>query len=356
MGYLAGYLPLCLAPLIIYMIWRLADRSLPVPVFLIGGYAWAALLLGAFGVAAAARWGGCGADPEPDIVKCTAGATQCQRPFNPACPDRFPGTCQRLEPGSLYCPPGATATFQYCERPVRGAIAQEQSTWSDLAFMGSGLFVAMMLDLDRRRPAWRTRRRSFMVGPSLFSISYVILVIFMGPASMFLHAGMKAWGGFFDNFSIMLWIWMGTGYSVSRWGIYAPKQRNVTQQVAATAMAILIFAVGAALSAALSLRWPSTRAWNVPLFGSLWAANEIAQCIFLAVFRRFRKDTEGFVSFVLLGLIAALLGVGLGLKEWCESPTSALQGHPLFHTFAAAATFLAFILWRLKPDAPDAIG
>jgi len=350
MGYLAAYLPLCLAPIAIVAIWRAVDRRVPVPSRLLAGYAWAMLLMGGFGIAAAVSYGGCGAEPEPGVVHCERAGLVCHRDWAPGCPVRERAQCDPPD-GRGYCATGWRASFQYCEQMERGRVAQEQSTWSDLAFVASGLFVLMLVELDRRRPDWRGRRRSFMMGPSCFSVPYGFVVIFMGPASMVLHASMKAWAGFMDNFSILIWTMFGLGYSLTRWPALTGNDRSeLRHDIGWTIAFWLFFVLGLVFLGIISGSYPGSRDILVGVVAGLWALNELLQWLCLATRRRFETNRQGGAALAIYVLIAALIGFAFLFKEQCASPASTQQGHPLFHTFAAVATLMAFLLFRLKPE------
>ncbi len=107
-------------------------------------------------------------------------------------------------PGSNDSCTNSTPDTCFCESyDVSQAIGVRQpaNTWSNLGYVVAGLLILWQLGRDRARG---TIASNLMIGPRLMSIGYGALVLFLGPASMLFHGSLKAWGGWFDGFSLVL--------------------------------------------------------------------------------------------------------------------------------------------------------
>jgi len=97
----------------------------------------------------------------------------------------------------------------YCERLRTGKmVLQPINTWTNVGYMAVGLAIlAVLPSLLGANP---------MAGPDLYSVGLGMVIIFLGPGSMFFHASMKAWGGWIDNISMNLFISWVALYDVFR--------------------------------------------------------------------------------------------------------------------------------------------
>ena len=50
----------------------------------------------------------------------------------------------------------------------------------------------------------------------VFSLCYAFMTIFLGPASMMLHVGLRNWGGWFDSLSLFVWFGFVASYGLYR--------------------------------------------------------------------------------------------------------------------------------------------
>ena len=87
----------------------------------------------------------------------------------------------------------------FCEEFHSGMVKQPSNTWSNLGFVAAGLFL--LAQLGSGDPATAPNP---MVVATLFSVMYGLIVIFLGPGSMYFHASMKEWAGWIDTFSMIL--------------------------------------------------------------------------------------------------------------------------------------------------------
>jgi hypothetical protein len=193
-------------------------------------------------------------------------------------------------------PPASCLPRCYCEAPRAAGVLQLANTWSNLGF----IFVGGLIVGARRDPlfGWAT--------------------VFLGPASMALHATLTFPGQLVDILSM-----------------YLVPTLLIARNLAAPAWAYI--AANAALFAA-QWAWPEARRW---LFAVLVVAAAVSE---LRVRRRRR------FLLVSIALLLASFGVwALDAKDlWCW-PTSLLQGHAVWHLGCAAAVGVLYLYLHDEP-------
>ena len=109
--------------------------------------------------------------------------------------------------GSCFCEhsPAVRAIFE------KGFIVQGWNTWSALGFSVVGLVILGFLAFGDP-PAQQNR----MTRDYFYSLFYSGLTIFLGPASMMFHVGLRNWGGWSDSLSIHIWFGFVLLYNVYR--------------------------------------------------------------------------------------------------------------------------------------------
>lgn len=234
-----------------------------------------------------------------------------------------PDSCT-LPGGNCYC-----EAFPSDPAPVK----QSVNTWSGLVAALGGLIILAIADRDRRSavpPAGPMSAGGF------YAIAYGALAVFLGPGSMFFHAGLTRFGGWLDNMSMVLYVSFLLVYDASRVFRFDTNRALVVGLFAGVnvlfgvliwlvdgsgTFAFAILAVGAVLAQIAILLW---RPGGVRRHFTPW-------------------------------LLVALITFGVAFVIWrlswtgaplCD-PTSALQGHGLWHVMAMAATpFLLFFYLR----------
>jgi hypothetical protein len=228
----------------------------------------------------------------------------------------------------------------YCENYTRpGPIKQPANTWSNLGFVAAGLLV-----LGQTRRLRRPARVNPMTAPGFYATLYGALVVFLGPASMFFHASLRAWGGWIDLVSMMLYSSFLLTYDLVR-------IRGASRRVFVAIYLPLVLAQG--LADAL-----------VPKSGQLLFGAGIAGVLVLEglilsghVPGLARQGWPWFV--IALGLFAAAYG---GIWLWSNTagplcdPDSVLQGHALWHLLCAASTLCLYQYLRTEQRTGPAAG
>jgi hypothetical protein len=243
----------------------------------------------------------------------------------------FPGTPNDAEYDE-YLLTSDPSKIIFCEGYESGWVKQPISTWSNLAFVAAGLLVALLLG-TRPTPAPNP-----MADPAaLIPLAYALALIFMGPGSMYFHASMKDWAGWFDNLSIILWAGLGLSYTMTRllgaW-FGAPLE-----------MVWLLWGVIGVIVGVLTARsvLPSRTSQLVVAGSWFFVELLLMAASWLGYTPGFQRSTAWFI-FVLLAFAAAFacwLPSGAVWRIWC-SPASPIQGHGFWHLFAAIGGLLIY--------------
>jgi hypothetical protein len=220
----------------------------------------------------------------------------------------------------------------YCENYLRpGPIKQPANTWSNLGFIAAGLLV---LGQTGRRSGGP--RANPMRAPGFYATLYGGLVVFLGPASMFFHASLRAWGGWIDLVSMMLYSSFLLVYDLVR-------IRGASWRVFGAIYLPLVLAQG--LADALVPKSGQL------LFGAGIGAVLVLEALILRghVPGLRRQGRPWFAA--ALGLFAAAYG---GIWLWSNTagplcdPDSILQGHALWHLLCAASTLCLYQYLRTE--------
>jgi hypothetical protein len=220
----------------------------------------------------------------------------------------------------------------FCEGYESGWVKQPIGVWSDLAFVAAGLAVALIAG-TRPLPAANP-----MADPnSLIPLGYVVVQIFMGPGSMFFHASLKAWAGWFDNLSIILWAGFGLSYTMTRllgaW-FGAPLE-----------LVWLLFGLIAVVVGVLTATNKLSPRNSQLIVAGAWFIVELLLMValWLGYTPGFQRSTGWFIAVVIAFVIAfaCWLPSGAVWRIWCE-PESPIQGHGFWHLFAAIGGLLVY--------------
>jgi len=212
----------------------------------------------------------------------------------------------------------------YCERadPLDW-VRQPANTWSNLGFVAMGLGILWQVGHPRPR---RQAVANPLAQPSLYAIGYGVIVVALGPASMFFHGSLRAWGGWLDLFSMMLYSTFLLVYDLVR-------IRHASWRVFLAAYMPLVLAQGLA------------NAW-VPKSGQLLFGGTIVLVLGLEATILWRgvggihRQGRPWLVAALLTFAGAYGGVWLWSNTagpWCV-PSSLLQGHALWHLLCAVST------------------
>jgi hypothetical protein len=239
----------------------------------------------------------------------------------------------------------------YCEEDFSVRLRQPVNTMSALAFVLSAALVLFIV--QDQSPAAAAVRNPMQNASSIYPVLYGVIVLFMGPASMFLHASMRSWGGWLDNFSIVIWLLFNMMYSIVAVAVPGDLEAPLTIGVFLAIFIGLCIGLGV-----LGLAVPHSRDVMVAAGGGLWGiwefvliAVQLGGSPIGMVFREGWWFVAGFVI-VIVALVLNILSGGPALfgKEanyaLCFDKMSWAQVHGLWHILAAIGTFLTYMYFR----------
>ncbi len=264
------------------------------------------------------------------------------------CHQTVPGCGPRaniLIPKGAFCPSGHqwVAVFPFCEPIQDGKIKQPWATWSDLSFVAAGLWLLWFFQFfGPSQRLFANPEDNPMSSITVLSVAYCFIVIFMGPPSMWYHASMKQWGGWFDTMSVVAWLTFNAIYVIyalvaSMWGRGRTFWRTVV--VLGGWGLIVVFGI---------IAWVNKNAHLYLYFasGGPWGIAEVIY-VFMAAFASNVQYRRTWFLFVInLILLAATMTLWIFfndgvVKEACVG-RSGFPGHALFHIMASFSTMLTF--------------
>lgn len=321
------------------------------------GAGWALVLLVITFIGIGTKWGDCSSDSptSENVVRCARGnqlmgckpdvwALECHRPS--------PG-CGTIAPGA-FCPAGQTPVFVFCEHMQTRGVKQPWATWSDLSFVAAGLWLLWFFQYFVRtgsRASGSTtvtttgELQNPMLGVGWLSVAYCMIVIFMGPASMWFHASMKEWAGWFDSMSVVFWLMFNACYvlytlSFAMWNRGRGAARTLSVLIAWAALVIILGAIGA--------KFPGARLVGYFISGGLWGLTEVIYLIVAAAAKGvvFRRTWWLFIANLVL--LAVTMTIWIFFNDGIVSPSAcrgreSFPGHALFHILASFSTILTFV-------------
>jgi hypothetical protein len=101
--------------------------------------------------------------------------------------------CLAHKPDTCFC--------ESVKTPGHFNIKQPSNTWSNLGFVFVGLMIMSMLASSSSQIP-----QNPMQDVNYYSVFFGVLVIFLGPGSMYFHASLKKWGGWLDTLSMNLFM------------------------------------------------------------------------------------------------------------------------------------------------------
>mmetsp|Transcript_4130 Transcript_4130/g.6089 ORF Transcript_4130/g.6089 Transcript_4130/m.6089 type:complete len:342 (-) Transcript_4130:120-1145(-) len=232
-----------------------------------------------------------------------------------------------------------TKVWCYCERP-RGEqpgknwIAQPANTWSNFGFILSSLFMAWSADTKKIPSPEFWNNKNFLAENKFLQASYVAVVAFLGPGSMFMHASLTNWGGTVDVFSMVLiaaWIFM---FSIAR--IFYP----LLSAIVSLSIVYVLASIG--IGIAMFYGNPPANQIFEGLLGLSFVIN-----IMISIWQHLKKSNRRIQHKLFAATHVSLL---LGIAIWVPSrsggilcnPNSIFQGHAVWHILAALATVFVF--------------
>lgn len=226
----------------------------------------------------------------------------------------------------------------------KGRIFQPLSTVSDLAFISAGFIIILIASLGASgKPSNNSIIPIGNSAAAMWNRPFIwylgFLVIFMGPASMYLHASFRNWAGWFDSFSVYNLGLFGLSYAIFRVIHYIWRM-----ELLAWIISIIFYISLAVLLGLLSADNSELRIWFIGFSIALWL---LAEIIVASVFAC--KFCRSYFIAWWWGLLFIALFTSAGIfKFFIEESskyTTAFQPHALFHILAASALPFAYLYW-----------
>ena len=240
-----------------------------------------------------------------------------------------PDPCLKEHPGRL-C---------YCESERPEMIKQRSNTWSNLGAVLVGLVLLASLP-----KAISGAGRDPMDERTFYSVLYGCVVIFLGPGSMYFHASMKKWGGWVDNFSMLLYTGFLLVYDFT--GIV-----NGGKTLFLIVYLVLVVGLGV-----LSCFVPESPVRHFSMGSFCFGAMAVLWVLlqFLAILGIGGIDRDNGPALLLFIAGALVFGVAFLIqqrsdtdKPWCQ-PNDVVQGHAIWHLLTAAVTVILFFYLRTE--------
>jgi hypothetical protein len=216
----------------------------------------------------------------------------------------------------------------FCERIRPGIIRQPVNTWSNLAFVLTGLFVIAMAGRDLAR-ASRSGTSNPMRTRPVYPIVYGIATILIGIGSIFYHMSLAFAGQVLDVLSMYLLTSFMLLYNLSR-------MRRMRSGTFVVCYLLLNVAVGY-----ISIRLPVLRRY---LFLALLLAVGVSKL----VVRRKRRPRMT-MAFLYAGLVSLVMACAIWILDVTRvvcAPGSWFQGHAMWHVLMAALIGFMYLYYR----------
>ena len=329
----------------------------------VGGIVFAFVLLMITFVGMAINWGGCPVNAHDTgtseaAVQCAnaAGYTtckpdlwlvECRQSSNCAAP----GAPPIAVPLGTPCPKNQFPVYDYCEHAQTGGVKQPWATWSDLSFVAAGLWLFWFFQYFERIGSSRMGRlivppdaNNPMIHVGWLTIFYGLIVIFMGPPSMWFHASMKEWAGWFDSMSVVAWLFFNACYV---WVTMCAPMVGKFRGIGRTITVLCLWASGVIIMGIIGALNPHARLAFYFVSGGAWGLGEVMYLI-LGIFNKsvtYRRTWYLFIAnLILLGIT---MGIWIGFNPNIVNPSTchsdeAFPGHAVFHILASWSTVLTF--------------
>ena len=215
----------------------------------------------------------------------------------------------------------------FCEAAHSGLIKHPFNTWSNVAFIISGLLIAWQLS----RVSYCNNRNTLTCN-WFYAAFFSSVVVLLCPSSMAMHATDTNAGRFFDLFSMYLVVSFTLAYSVERYFRLRPVHF------------VLIF-----LAVLTSCVWFYYQPYHIPILGTTGASVFAFYLLLTTVVevlntyvRHLNHDSRwlfaSLMAFMLAFVIWNLTKTG---TSFCD-PQSLIQGHGLWQVLSAVSLYFLF--------------
>jgi len=215
-----------------------------------------------------------------------------------------------------------------------GMFAQPVNTWTNVGFMAVGLFMLWWIGWERATGR-QAPHSNLITSGTLYATLYGGFTVFLGPGSMFFHASMRQWAGWFDVMSMNFFLAFVPAYNLVRrfdW----PKW-----------VGVLIYSGLVVVEGVLNL----VDTDDSLIFFSILGVIAIVSQVIVACSSSIRTATSGKVWFW-VGVGAFVLAFVIWYLSWTNGPLcdphSPIQGHGVWHLLSAAAVGCLYMYFRAE--------
>lgn len=223
----------------------------------------------------------------------------------------------------------------YCEAFSDGSVKQIANTYSDFAFIIVGLILLVIIGRDSKRG--HSSNANPMNSGTWIAVLFGLIVIFMGPGSMYFHASFTKWGGYLDSTSMFFLLAFIIGYDI----------RQITSNKAWLWASWLIAGIILAIFMLLTGIWIEQATLFFVIMVGVTLIFEIP--IWFGCLVKVKRDYRpllGFAGFFISAFIIWALSHTGGIL--CKPESLWLQGHAYWHQLSAVA--MGFLFWYFRTE------
>jgi hypothetical protein len=216
---------------------------------------------------------------------------------------------------------------EFCEASRPGLIKQPANTWSNVGFITAGLLIAWQVSSGRFKAF-----RNVFTQSNFTAIFFSTLAVFLGPASMAMHATETEIGGNLDMLSMYLMAGFTTAYAIQRFF----RLGSLPFTLIFSAVVILCVCVQD-----LPLHMPLLHYFGDFMFGFF-----VTLTILFELLNSFVRKMDHDIKWALLSFGSLMLAFGIW-NMWLNDgplcdPHSLIQGHAIWHLLDALAVYFLF--------------
>ena len=219
----------------------------------------------------------------------------------------------------------------FCEHARDGFIKQPSNTFSNLAFICSGIYIGWLSYKNEFSES------NYMTKTVFYPTFFASIVAFIGPGSMALHATNSVWGGFMDLFSMFLLSSFIFCYAFMRWFRLSPKAF------------FLFFAANVAICSAIYLS-PFNQTSLFFKTSEICFIFQLVGGMILEICNKYVRGTKisavwGWLSVFTILFSFFIWTISRTQESWFCDPHSLIQGHAIWHLLDALAAYFLFVFY-----------
>jgi hypothetical protein len=219
----------------------------------------------------------------------------------------------------------------FCERVHDGFVKQPANTWSNVAFIFSGIYIGWLSYKNR------FTANNLMTQTSFIPILFACIVVFLGPGSIAMHGSNGPWGGFLDLLSMFMISSFVFCYGLRR----------------LLGMSDLMFGILFVISVVASCWVFLNPINNTTPFISLseWIFGlQLVLSFPVELYLRHHHQTKSIMHRGIASMLTMMVAFGIWnlsrtTESWFCDPESLIQGHAIWHILNALAAYFLFMYY-----------